>query len=156
MFSGTDLTTCSFDSFDEDRSVMQTISDVATMCSNATLPGMVEPMEETTALKTASVMPSRNVREFLIMQRILCFHFFIKKSSKNPIVLEHTKKSLESDPRMDLIKESTFKKFLMEDRKKSWAACQKAIDSAVHKLDMQVPDMGYSFNLTLSAVKKQD
>ena len=36
----------------------------------------------------------------------------------------HEKKSLE---RVITIKESTFKKFLTEDRKKSWAPCQKAI-----------------------------
>ena len=44
----------------------------------------------------------------------------------------HDKKSLESDPRMDLIKESTFKKFPTEDRKKSWA-----VDSAICKLRLK-------------------
>ena len=46
----------------------------------------------------------------------------------------HERKSLESDPRMDLIKETTFKKLPTENRKKSWAACPQAIDSAIRKL----------------------
>ena len=58
MFNCTDQTTCSFDSFDEQSTVMETISEVASICSN-TLPGMVEPTEEETAvLRTASVMVS--------------------------------------------------------------------------------------------------
>ena len=43
----------------------------------------------------------------------------------------HERKSLESDPRMGLIKEITFRNFSTEDRKKSWAACRNAIDSAI-------------------------
>ena len=49
MFNCTDQTTCSFDSFDEQSTVMETISEVASICSN-TLPGMVEPTEEETAV----------------------------------------------------------------------------------------------------------
>ena len=41
------------------------------------------------------------------------------------------KKSLEKDQRMNLIKEATFKKYAVEDQKRSWSLCRKAIDSAV-------------------------
>ena len=50
--------------------------------------------------------------------------------TKSPKTLQegtHNKKSLEKNPRMDKIKESTFKNFPMENKKKSWAACRKAI-----------------------------
>lgn len=46
----------------------------------------------------------------------------------------HQKQSLAKDPCMDLIKETTFKKFIKEDQRKTWAACRKAIDCAIHKL----------------------
>ncbi len=46
----------------------------------------------------------------------------------------HQKKSLERDPHMDLIKESIFKKFQVENKTKAWSACRKAIDSAIRKL----------------------
>jgi hypothetical protein len=41
------------------------------------------------------------------------------------------KKSLEVDQRMEIIKEATFKKYPVEDRKRSWSMCRKAIDSAI-------------------------
>ena len=41
------------------------------------------------------------------------------------------KKSLEKDQRMNLIKEATFKKYPVEDQKRSWPLCRKAIDSAI-------------------------
>ncbi len=41
------------------------------------------------------------------------------------------KKSLEKDHRMSLIKEVVLKKYPVEDQKKSWAMCRKAIDSAI-------------------------
>ena len=49
MFSCTDQTTCSFDCFDEESFVMQTISQVASIVSNQTLPGMVEAPQDKTA-----------------------------------------------------------------------------------------------------------
>lgn len=44
------------------------------------------------------------------------------------------KRSLEKDKRMDLIKDATFKKYCVDDKKKSWAGCRKAIDCAIRHL----------------------
>ena len=78
---------------------------------------------------------SRKAHQFQIMQKNLVFALFDKEELKDCNCSgAHEKKSLESDPRMDLIKETTFKKFPSEDRKRSWAACRKAIDSAICKL----------------------
>ena len=41
------------------------------------------------------------------------------------------KKSLEKDKRMNVIKEATFKKYPVEDQKRSWSLRRKAIDSAI-------------------------
>ena len=41
------------------------------------------------------------------------------------------KRCLEKDQRMDLIKEATFKKYPVEDQKRSLSMCRKAIDSAI-------------------------
>ena len=49
IFSCMDQTTCSFDSFDEESFMRQTISDVAPIVSNQTLPGMVEAPQDETA-----------------------------------------------------------------------------------------------------------
>ena len=144
IFSCTDQTTCSFDSFDEESSVMQTISEVASIVSNQTLPGMVETSQDEIApSRTASNMMSPSVYDELFKKSLsipnyaknLVFAVFEKEELIDCNCSgAHEKKSLESDPRMDLIKETTFKKFPTEDRKKSWAACRKAIDSAIRKL----------------------
>ena len=55
----------------------------------------------------------------------------------------HERKSLESDPRMDLIKETKFKKFPAEDRKKS--ACRKAIENAIRNSDSNQHDIYCNF-----------
>lgn len=44
------------------------------------------------------------------------------------------KRSLEKEQRMDVIKDATFKKYCVEDKKKSWASCRKAIDCAIRHL----------------------
>ena len=44
------------------------------------------------------------------------------------------KRGLEKDNRMNIVKESTFKKYSVDDRYKSWSLCRKAIDSAIIKL----------------------
>ena len=44
------------------------------------------------------------------------------------------KRALEQDPRMDIVKETVFKKYSVEDKKKGWALCRKAIDSAIRHL----------------------
>ena len=149
MFNCNDQATYGFDSFDEESSVMQAISEVASICSNTTLPGMIEAMEETNLPRTASVtspsvcaiMPSVYDEMFKKSSSIsnyaknLVFAIFEKQELMDSNCSgTHDKKSLESDPHMDLIKESTFKKFPTEDIKKSWAACRKAIDSAIRKL----------------------
>ena len=160
IFNCTDPITCSFDSFDEESStVLQTISEVASICSNNTLPGMTATIaeERTVNLRTASVIsPSFSVispSSVSAIQPSVYDELFKKSSSisnfaKN-LVFElfepeelkdsncsgaHQKKSLERDPRMDLIKESIFKKFQVEDKTKAWSACRKAIDSAIRKL----------------------
>ena len=51
-------------------------------------------------------------------------------STLSPIVYDELFKRSSSD----LIKEATFKKFPMEDRRKTWAACRKSIDSVICKL----------------------
>ena len=43
------------------------------------------------------------------------------------------KRPLEKEQRMDL-KEATFKQYCVEDKKKSWALCRKAIDCAIRHL----------------------
>lgn len=149
IFSSTDQTTCGFDSSDDESSVMQTISEVASIVSNQTLPGMVEVRQDETApSRTASIMMlpsaiSPSVYDELFKKsssisnyaKNLVFSVFDKEELKDSNCSgAHEKRSLESDPRMDLIKETTFKKFPTEDRKKSWAACRKAIDSAIRKL----------------------
>ena len=103
MFSCADQTTCSFDSFDEQSTLTQTISEVASICSN-TLPGMIETTEEETAvLRTASVLVchhhpyhhlsimsySRKAHQFRIMRKISCSLFLTKKNSRTVTVLEH-------------------------------------------------------------------
>jgi hypothetical protein len=160
IFNCTDPITCSFDSFDEESStVLHTISEVASICSNNTLPGMTATIaeERTVNLRTASVIsPSFSVispSSVSAIQPSVYDELFKKSSSisnlaKN-LVFElfeakelkdsncsgvHQKKSLERDPRMDLIKESIFKKFQVEDKTKAWSACRKAIDSAIRKL----------------------
>lgn len=149
MFSCADQTTCRFDSCDEQSSsLMQTISEVASICSN-TLPGMAEATEDETAvLRTASVLVSPSVISPSVYDELFKKSSSISNYAKNLVFAvfdkeelmdcncsgAHEKKSLESDPRMDLIKETTFKKFPTEDRKRSWAVCRKAIDSAIHKL----------------------
>ncbi len=160
IFNCNDPITCSFDSFDEESStVLQTISEVASICSNNTLPGMTATIaeERTVNLRTASVIsPSVSVispSSVSAIQPSVYDELFKKSSSisnfaKN-LVFElfeaeelkdsncsgaHQKKSLERDPRMDLIKESIFKKFQVEDKTKAWSACRKAIDSAIRKL----------------------
>lgn len=44
------------------------------------------------------------------------------------------KKSLESDPKMEHVKDAVFKKYCVDDKKKSWAVCRKAIDCAIRHL----------------------
>jgi hypothetical protein len=44
------------------------------------------------------------------------------------------KRALEQDPHMDIVKETVFKKYSVEDKKKGWALCRKAIDSAIRHL----------------------
>lgn len=44
------------------------------------------------------------------------------------------KRSLEKDQRMETIKDAIFRKYSVEDKKKSWASCRKAIDSAIRHL----------------------
>ena len=139
----------SFDSLDEEPSVMQTISEVASICANRKLPGMAETSEEETAVLTTSfVVPSVCAISPSIYDDMFKKSSSISNYAKNLVFSifdkeelvdcncsgTHEKKALESDPRMDLIKESTFKKFPTEDRKKSWASCRKAIDSAIRKL----------------------
>ena len=41
------------------------------------------------------------------------------------------KRPWKKDNRMDMIKSATFKKYHVEDKKKSWVMCRKAIDSAI-------------------------
>ena len=138
----------SFDSLDEEPSVMQTISEVASICANRTLPGMAETLEETAVLTTSFVAPpvcaiSPSIYDDMFKKsssisnyaKNLVFSIFDKEELVDCNCSgTYEKKALESDPRMDLIKESTFKKFPTEDRKKSWASCRKAIDSAIRKL----------------------
>ena len=139
----------SFDTFDEEPSVKQTISEVASICANRTLPGMAETSEEETAVLTTSfVAPSVCAISPSVYDDMFKKSSSISNYAKNLVFLifdkeelvdcncsgRLEKKSLESDPCMDLIKESTFKKFPMKDRKKSWASCRKAIDSAIRKL----------------------
>lgn len=139
----------SFDTFDEEPSVMQTISEVASICANRTLPGMAETSEEETAVLTTSfVTPpvcaiSPSIYDDMFKKssstsnyaKNLVFSIFDKEELVDCNCSgTHEKKALESDSRMDLIKESTFKKFPTEDRKKSWASCRKTIDSAIRKL----------------------
>ena len=123
---------------------MQTILEVASIVSNQTLPGMVEtPQDEIAPSRTASNMMSPSVYDELFKKsssisnyaKNLVFAVFEKEELIDCNCSgAHERKSLESDPRMDLIKETTFKNFPTEDRKKSWAACRKAIDSAICKL----------------------
>ena len=44
------------------------------------------------------------------------------------------KKSLEKDNRMDVVKASIFKKYSVDNKKKAWALCRKAIDTAIRHL----------------------
>ena len=44
------------------------------------------------------------------------------------------KRSLESDQRMQMVKDAVFKKYFVDDKKRSWAMCRKAIDSAIRHL----------------------
>ena len=146
MFNRTDQTTYSFDSFDEESSVIKTISEVASIVSSQTLPDMVEaPQDESVLSRKGSSMMSASVYDVLFKKsssisnhaKNLVFPLFEKDQLKDCNCSgAHEKKSLESDPLMDLItiKGSTFKTFLTEDRKKSWAPCRKAIDSAIRKL----------------------
>ena len=41
------------------------------------------------------------------------------------------KRPLEKDNRMNIIKSATFMKYLVEDEKKSWVMCTKAMDLAI-------------------------
>ena len=41
------------------------------------------------------------------------------------------KRPWKKDNRMDMIKSATYKKYHVEDKKKSWVMCRKAIDSAI-------------------------
>ena len=105
---------------------------------------MVEtPQDETAPSRTASNMMSPSVYDELFKKsssisnysKNLVFAVFEKEELIDSNCSgAHERKSLESDPRIDLIKETTFKNFPREDRKKSWAACQKVIDSAIRKL----------------------
>ena len=123
---------------------MQTISEVASIVSNQTLPGMVEtPQDEIAPSRTASNMMSPSVYDELFKKsssisnyaKNLVFAVFEKEELIDCNCSgAHERKSLESDSRMDLIEETTFKKFTTENGKKSWTACRKAIDSAIRKL----------------------
>ena len=44
------------------------------------------------------------------------------------------KRSLETDQRMQLVKEAVFRKYYVDDKKKSWAACRKAVDCAIRHI----------------------
>lgn len=44
------------------------------------------------------------------------------------------KRSLEADYRMQLVKDAVFRKYYVDDKKKSWAACRKAVDCAIRHL----------------------
>ena len=116
IFSSKDQTTCGFDSSDDESSVMQTISEVASIVStlpgmvqvpqDETLPGMVQvPQDETAPSRTASIMIYhqlyrhqfmtsflRKALQYQIIPKILCFLFLIKKNLKTLIVLEHMKR----------------------------------------------------------------
>ena len=44
------------------------------------------------------------------------------------------KRSLETDQRMQLVKDAVFRKYYVDDKKKSWAACRKAVDCAIRHI----------------------
>ena len=151
-------------SYDENNSLLKSIAEVATICSSptCTLPGMYNGLEKNSAgspqTSTCST-PSRQVDTPLqttvipaaMRDELYKKSSFVSNFAKN-LVFEmfnteelkesncagtQGKKSLEKDPRMESIKEMTFKKFPKEDKKKSWCLCRKAIDSAIRKLRFQ-------------------
>ena len=139
------------DSFEDESAVLQTISEVASICMNTTLPGLATSTTEDLILakpiprkensRTVSVTSpslSANASSVSATSASVYDELFKKSSSfsnyaKNLVFTlfdeeelkdsncsgAHNKNALEQDPRMDVIKEITFKKFPMEDKKKS-------------------------------------
>jgi hypothetical protein len=161
------------DSFEDESAVLQTISEVASICMNTTLPGLatsttedlilakpiprnensrtvsvISPSLSANASSVSATSPSLSVISASVYDELfkksssfsnyaknLVFTLFDEEELKDSNCSgAHNKNALEQDPRMDVIKEITFKKFPMEDKKKSWALCRKAIDSAIRKL----------------------
>ena len=44
------------------------------------------------------------------------------------------KKAIKAGQRMDLVKDAVFRKYFVDDKKKSWAVCRKAIDCAIRHM----------------------
>ena len=44
------------------------------------------------------------------------------------------KQAIGNDPRMDSVREQTFKRYRVTDRNAAWALCRKAIDTALRKM----------------------
>lgn len=62
----------------------------------------------------------------------LVFKFFEKDELRGSnCVGAKGKRALEADQRMQLVKDAVFRKYFVDDKKKSWAICRKAIDCAI-------------------------
>lgn len=48
------------------------------------------------------------------------------------------KQGISSDPRMDSVREHTFKRYRVTDSKAAWALCRKAIDTALRKMKISL------------------
>ena len=48
------------------------------------------------------------------------------------------KQGIGSDPRMDSVREQTFKRYRVMDRNAAWALCRKAIDTALNKMKISL------------------
>ena len=44
------------------------------------------------------------------------------------------KQGIGCDPRMDVVRENTFRKYRVTDKKAAWGVCRKAIDTALRKM----------------------